>query len=133
MTNVKASEAAAALHMLAVCLMRNPDAVVAVLSVYFSFKYGGDEAKQQFLEFARVMPRPYRKDKSDMGPDTLQLTYESPALQISVWIERSKVCTLVRPAQAAEYDCVPLFTDSEESSLTDSAVPESEAQEMETR
>lgn len=127
---VKASDAAAALQMLADCLLTSPDLLVDQPSVYFNFKYGGDAERESFLEFAHhVMPRPFKKTDGAWGQQTLAIEYSIDAMKVAAWIERSKICRLVKPAQEAEYECEPLLSAEEEAALPSAADLDADAAE----
>jgi hypothetical protein len=102
------------LRKLADALDKEPETVVDDPSLYFNYKYRGDTAKQEFLDIARLLPKPLTKRYSK---DEFEVVYNSPALIIKAWVERSKVCVLVEPAKEAVYDCIPLFSAEEEASL----------------
>lgn len=77
---------------------------------YFNFRYGNEEQKNGFINFARVMPKPLEKKYE--GNDFV-LEYNSEFLRIHASIERDKVCKIVKPAQPAEYECEPLLSQDE--------------------
>lgn len=110
----KASEVAAELRKLADGLERGGDTWVEQPAVFFSYMYGGDDAKDHFVAIAPLLPRPLKKE---YDRDQLQLVYETPALRVRAYIERSKVCTLVEPARDAVYRCEPLLSGEEEAEL----------------
>ena len=110
----KASEVASALREMADVLDASPDTDIAKPDLYFY--HGHNATKEQFLALARIFPRPFKK--SD-GYDHTQyrLAYESPVLDATAWIERSKVCTIITPAREAVYDCPALLSPEEEASI----------------
>ena len=106
-----AHETAMELRKLADALDQDPAIQIAVPSVYFSYRYGGNDAKDNFLNLVHCLPRPLKKD---YGDGDLNVGYHSPALRIHTSIERSKVCRLVTPAQEAVFECEPLLSSGEE-------------------
>src|SRR5271156_2491127 len=78
--------------------------------VYFGFAYGNEKHKQSFIEFAKVMPKPFEKKFTD---NELQLIRENESLVIQAYIERDKVCKIITPAQPAVYDCEALLSQAE--------------------
>lgn len=85
-------------------------------TLYVGFNYGGEASKNAFLAFAKAMPKPYEKKFSD---SELTLSYAGAALGIRAYIERDKVCRIIKPAQVipAEYDCESVLSDVELNSL----------------
>ena len=83
-------------------------------TIYFGFSYGYEQHKQGFIDFAKVMPKPF--DKVYDGTE-LKLKYTAGGLNIQAYIERDKVCTLITPAQPAVYDCTPILSKAEEAQL----------------
>jgi hypothetical protein len=79
-------------------------------NIYFCYLYGQDERKQEFINFAKVLPKPFEKQFSD---SELNLIYDSNAIWVKAYIERNKVCKIVTPAIPAVYDCEPLLTAEE--------------------
>ena len=110
MENTTAGQVATELRRLADALDKEPELAISRPSVYISYRYGGDTAKDMFIGIARILPRPLAKIYKD---DELQLKYESPALNVQAYIERNKVCEIVEPARPAVYHCVPLLSDEE--------------------
>lgn len=86
--------------------------------LYISYRYGGDLAKQTFLEVAQALPKPFKKEYTD---SELKLTYTSAALEVNLAIERSSVCEIVEPAKPAVYRCEPLLSDDEDSEIVGNA------------
>lgn len=78
--------------------------------VYFGFAYGNEKHKQGFIEFAKIMPKPFEKKFTDYE---LQLVYENESLAVQAYIERDKVCKIITPAQPAVYDCEALLSQAE--------------------
>lgn len=85
--------------------------------VYFGFAYGNEKHKQSFIEFAKVMPKPFEKKFTD---NELQLVYENETLAVQAYIERDKVCKIITPAQPAVYDCEALLSQAEIAQLGES-------------
>jgi hypothetical protein len=113
-----AKDVAQELRELADALDREPDQELPRVNVDFYCKYAGDKGKPMFLALAKLLPRPLDKSDDDMGG--LQLKHVTGALLIRTVIEREKVCKIIRPEQTipAEYECEPLLSLAEESSLT---------------
>src|SRR5271155_5204562 len=100
---VKGIELAKELRKLADAVEQLEDVVTYTSpAIYFGFAYGYDQHKQGFIDFAKVMPKPFEKKFTD---SELNLIYNSESLQIKAYIERDKVCKIVTPAQPAVYDC----------------------------
>jgi hypothetical protein len=114
MLTTSAKNLAAELRTLANSLERMGDTEVKTPFVYFSYNYCGDTAKDDFLALAKVLPRPLVKEYSDTE-FILKLKTDSMRLQVS--IERSKVCTLIEPAREAVYECLPLLSEEEDTSI----------------
>jgi hypothetical protein len=93
-------------------------------TLYFGYAYGGEVSKKAFLEFAKVIPKPFEKRFSD---NEFKLVYSSDALEVQAYIERNKVCTLITPAQPAVYDCEALLSLAEIAQL---GSPVSESDEI---
>lgn len=74
------------------------------------FSYGGDVQKSGFINFAKVMLKPFEKKFTERE---VQLEYESNSLSIKAYIERNKVCKIITPAQPAVYDCEALLSQAE--------------------
>jgi hypothetical protein len=113
----KAKQVAAALRTIAENLEREPEAEVGY---YFCSAY--PQHKEQALNLARLMTRPYTKEYSD---HEIELKHDFMASDITldfavrnrINIERSSVCELVEPAKPAVYRCNPLLSDEEEAAL----------------
>lgn len=109
----KAHEVAAELIKLAVALNKEPETTIARPLVLFS--NSGD--KQQFLNTARLMPRPFIKEFETCSYPYLRLIHKTDAIHIDVSIPRSQVCEVLEPAREAVYYCPGIFTAEEEAEL----------------
>jgi hypothetical protein len=78
--------------------------------IFLGFAYGNEKHKNGFIEFAKIMPKPFEKKFTE---HELQLIYKSEALEVQAYIERDKVCKIVKPAQPAVYDCEALLSQAE--------------------
>ena len=113
----KAHEVASELRKLADSLDREPEADISRPSVFFNT----GAKKSEFLNLARLFPHPFIKQQAPYFSGKLEILYKTPGAEIKAWIERSEVCRLVRPAQEAEYECEPIFSQVEEESLGETA------------
>lgn len=82
------------------------------------------DTKEQFLELARLLPRPMYKEFSAADYKLRNLPvidgtrrWDACPVDVSVKIDRSKVCKLVKEAQPAVYECESLLSAEEEESL----------------
>jgi len=82
--------------------------------LYISYRYGGDLAKQTFLDVAKVLPKPFTKEYTDTE---FKLSYKSAAIDFDLMIERSAVCEIVEPAKPAVYRCEPILSEDEDAAL----------------
>lgn len=105
----KAHEVAAELRKFADCLDTEPDA--EVVRVYINQFYYN---KEPFLAMSKLIPRPLAKV---YGTDRLLISHDTEAVCINVSIPRDKVCTLVKEAQPAVYECEPLLSAEDETKL----------------
>jgi predicted RNA-binding Zn-ribbon protein involved in translation (DUF1610 family) len=115
MSTVTAGQVAAELRRLADALDKEPETEIEPMllcSYHFS-----ESDKPHFLNLVGLLPRPIGKK---WGPDVLDVTvgvkWESPVC-LQAQIRRSAVCRIVKPAQAAEYECDPILFASEEAQL----------------
>jgi len=111
----KASEVAAELRKLAESLEQEPD--TEIQPVVIRSYHVSEAQKEHFLNLARLLPRPYRKEYEG---GKLQLSYGTDwrtPISVTAQIERSLVCHLVRPAQEAVYECEPLLSEAEEAQI----------------
>ncbi|HWF62905.1 MAG TPA: hypothetical protein VN666_21715 [Nitrospira sp.] len=114
----KASEVAAELRKVADLLDREPEAEIKKPLIS-----AGSDEKDEFLAIARLMPRPFKKTYRDWcGTPSIELDYESEAVRIWALAPRSVACRVIKPAVPAVYDCEPLLTLEEESSLEGSGL-----------
>lgn len=112
----KAKEVAAELRKLAESLEREPE--TEVHSAYVSFYC---HEKAQFLNVARLMPRPLRKEVDESSPSypRLRLRYEvANTIAIHASILQADTCILIRPAIAAVYQCDPILSLDEEEAIS---------------
>jgi hypothetical protein len=114
----KASEVAQELRKVADALDLHPDVetVRPDLSFFYSF-----EDKQKFLDTARLFPHPVTKHyPTDTGQySRVRVKHETNALSVETSIYRESVCIIVKPAQAAEYDCELTLSEAEDAALTE--------------
>lgn len=77
------------------------------------------EDKNAFLELAKGMPHPVRKEYEEGEYGDLRLLHGklTEDTEIEVRIRRSNICTLIEPARPAKYDCPSIFTPEEEAQL----------------
>lgn len=77
------------------------------------------EEKSAFLELAKDMPRPFRKEYEDGSYGYLKLLHGglNKGTDIDVRIRRSNICALIEPARPAKYDCPSIFSPEEEAQL----------------
>jgi hypothetical protein len=113
----KAHEVAQELRRIADALDREPETEVQPAWVLFYC-----EDKETFLATASLMPRPLvkRYDNSDKRWDRLRLknSYDQDRpVHLDCSVPRSVICTLVKPAQEAVYECEPILSQLEEDSL----------------
>jgi len=111
---ITASAVASELRRIADVFDKSPE--TKLIQPRLSFYFGYANTKEQFLDLAKVFPRPF--DKGD-GYDHQQYTlkHETDALEVYAAIDRSKVCTLVEEARPARYECVPILSLEEEAAL----------------
>lgn len=111
--NEKASVIAQELRRIADALDKEPDA-----EIHHTFpSFDTDADKDAFLRLARVWPRPAKKEITwpEESYSALNLIHGNARLSI----KRSSLCTLVKPAQPAVYDCEPILSKFEEDSLVE--------------
>jgi hypothetical protein len=109
-----AHDVAVELRKLADSLDKNPEAEIGRPNVNFSHTYGINP-KERFLALAPLLPRPLKK--GDRYTDVLKLTYETTAICIQAYIDKSLTCELVEAAKPAVYRCVPILSLDEEATL----------------
>ncbi len=125
MPKVKAEDVARELRVLADALAKEPGLQLEqpFISIY-------PDTREEFLGLVKVFPRPFYKRPDDntyiisnvpIGANGL-LKYSAVATDLSVRIERKKICRLVKPAEPAVYDCAPLFSEEEEAELNAGAL-----------
>ena len=108
-----AKDVAAELRKLADCFDKQPDANIPSAYMSFSRDYGKDD-KERFLNVAKIMPRPLRKEWTDCE---LRMEYKTAALYVVARIDRADVCELVEPAKPAVYRCDPILSAEDEAEL----------------
>jgi hypothetical protein len=74
-----------------------------------------DSQKQQFLDLAKLMPRPFAKKFDD---DEIRLVHGNAAMDLWVKAPRSLACRIVEPAREAVYECEPLLSEAEEAEVS---------------
>lgn len=114
----KAHEVATELRKLADALDKNPKATINKPTVYFTHSSYGDGVKEQFLNLAKLLPRPIKKGNGYGGED-LTLTHGTEALNIYASVPKTVTCELVEPARPAKYRCISVLSEDEEETLTE--------------
>lgn len=109
-----AGKVATELRKLADALDKEPEALTVRADIYFSCTYDGDNGKAAFLNLARMLPRPFAKYPDQ---DRYWLKGGNESVSFHLYIERSAVCTLKKPAQPAEYECPSILSELEEAAL----------------
>lgn len=104
----QASVVAAELRRIADSLDKEPEAKID--KPYLFFSHWAESEKQEFLNEARLLPRPLQKKYTDTE---LTLEYDSEGARVWTKIQRNAVCRLIRPAIPAEYDCDPILSEQE--------------------
>lgn len=115
---ITAHAAAEALRMVADALDKAPETLIKKPNLWWMFHEAGD--KEIFKHIARILPRPLKKSDTSSyssNPDVI-VAYNSEAIDIDIRIPKSLTCKIVKPAQPAEYECEPLLSEEEESTLT---------------
>jgi hypothetical protein len=109
-----AHEVAAELRKLADSIDRSPDTKVVRASVYFSC-----HSKAEFLDIAKILPRPLAKRTDEKGNswDQVYLDHKTHAINITASVDKSLTCELVTPAKPAVYRCAPILSLEEDASL----------------
>jgi hypothetical protein len=97
----KAHEVAEELRKFADCLDVEPEVAISCVHMYQYYF-----TKDVFLTMAKLLPRPLVKNYTG---ESFTLSYKSEALDIDISVPRDKVCTLVKDAQPAVYNCEPLL------------------------
>lgn len=105
-----ASAVAIELRKLADSLDAAPEAVVPTPWVSFGRDYTPQD-KERFLNFARLMPKPFTKEWTDRD---LTLKFKTSAITVVARIDRADVCELVEAARPAVYRCDPILSADEE-------------------
>jgi len=108
----KAHEIAAELRRIADSIEREPETEMVRPMVSFY-----NDTKEQFLATARLFPRPLHKDIDDRKYGLENADYRKGAVWLRSQIDRNQVCTLIKAAQPAVYDCEALLSEDEESTL----------------
>ena len=110
-----ATSIATELRRIADVLDKTPD--VDLVKPSLDFYHGYTATKEEFLALAKIFPRPFKKSDG-YSHDKVELTHETPSLNVGTSIKRWKVCTLREPARPAVYDCEPLLSQTEEAEIT---------------
>jgi hypothetical protein len=108
----KSSEIATALRILADSLDKHPDLEQKKPWVNF-YCY----TKEEFLNAAKIMPKPYAKQDSGGEYPRIYLKYENESIDLNASIYKSETCEIVEPAKPAVYRCDPILSAIEEASL----------------
>jgi hypothetical protein len=115
----KANEVATELRKLADALDREPDQEVE--RPYLTFSHYNKSQKDSFLAVARLLPHPLTKTypTDDNTYSSVTVSHNAPGLCVRDSIIRTAVCTVIKPAQPAEYDCELTLLDHEDAALTE--------------
>ena len=113
----KAKQIAEALRTIAENLERDPEAECGYI-----FVSSRADNKETFLNLARMMTRPIRKE---YGDDYLEVGHDfmasdgkfDYAVRNYVKTNRTNVCELIEPAKPAVYRCEPILSEAEEATL----------------
>ncbi len=105
----KMNEVAQELRRIADALDTQPELEIRQPSL--SWYHWSADAKESFLNIAKVMPRPFEKV---YGAEKLRIENKSPALWVYSEIVRSAACELVEPAKPAVYKCEPILSELDE-------------------
>jgi hypothetical protein len=113
-----AKEIAAELRKIADALDLNPEVETIKPTLSFFFFYA--EEKEKFMATARLLPRPVQKQypEDDDHFSRVRVVHSADAVDVETSIYRTAICTIVKPAQPAEYDCSLTLLDHEDASLT---------------
>jgi hypothetical protein len=103
-----AKEVSAELRRFADSLDQNPE--VEIKDPLVSFYHYSESQKQEFLNVAKLLPRPLMKDYAG---EEISLNYKTPAIWIYAKIPRNAVCEIVEPARPAVYRCEPILGEVE--------------------
>jgi hypothetical protein len=111
---ITAGQVAIELRKLADALDVQPDAVVVKPWITF---YASE--KEPFLNVARLLPRPLKKDvtSADSRWARVQLEHRSSGMDVKVSVPQSLTCELIEPAKPAVYRCDPILSDAEEAEV----------------
>ncbi len=111
----KAIEVATELRRIADALEAKPETIVHKPWLHFYC-----DEKKPFLDTFSVLPRPLikRYDRDNDMWDRVHLESNCDALDLDCSVPRSKICEIVEPAKPAVYNCPPLLSEEEESTLT---------------
>lgn len=109
----KASEVASELRKLADSLDREPDATIRNPWIMFYC-----DERDEFLNTARLLPRPLTK-RDGIDGKNYELVYGDilGPVHVECCVPKSKACRLVKPAQEAVYECLPILSADEEAAL----------------
>ena len=113
----KAADVAADLYKLADSLRQHPN--LDIKRPWISFYC---DTKQEFLNGATVLPRPFNKSVSEEGSERwarIRLRHVTDAIDVDLSVLKSLTCELVEPAKPAVYRCDPILSALEEASLAD--------------
>ena len=105
----KASEIANELRKVIAQLEKNPDAEMKRPVLYV---YAWD--RDTFTAGLHLVPRPIAKRTRE---ENFYAEHENETLSVFVCAPRKIACTLVKPAQEAVYDCLPLLSAEDEAAL----------------
>jgi hypothetical protein len=108
----KAIEIAQELRRIADALDREPetDLVRPMVSFYCN-------EKDEFLAAARLLPRPMKKEMTEHKYGLENGYHNNSPVWLRAYVDRNKVCVLLKPAIPAVYDCAPLLSEEEENLL----------------
>jgi hypothetical protein len=111
-----AKELAAELRIFADRLDTNPE--VPISTGMLCFYHWSKEEKDNFLNVARLLPRPAKKRISGSAErPEIEIDYDSSPLRICASISQAFTCELIEPAKPAVYRCEPILSPDEDAAL----------------
>lgn len=111
-----AGEVADALQILVQALNNRREVEIPGFRILAGSSYS--TAKKQFLNLARLLPRPVEKTYSDNTLE-LKISLFNDAVILTHSIARNEVCTQLSPAIPAKWSCEPLLSSDEANELID--------------
>jgi hypothetical protein len=110
-----AGKVASELRKIAESLEQQPDAAIGKPYLTFS-----EDKKEPFLAVVRLFPHPLKKGVRYPEETYAQnyVRYETDGIILEASVQRDKVCRIVEPAKPPVWECDPILSDVEESTLT---------------